>query len=69
MDNDFNLAGVALEVAQHYPDTNMDIPRAEWRYMVISLAEKIIKDKHITSSTEDVDEVVTSYISQMESLS
>jgi hypothetical protein len=66
------LAGVALEVAEYYPDdekTQADMPRAEWRWNAIEKAMKIVRDLDITIDTEDIDEVVRSYLSREEALS
>ena len=63
------LAGVALEVAEHLPDTDFDLTRAEWRYMIVNKALEIIEAENITLDTDDVDEIVTGYLSREESLS
>ena len=66
------LAGVALEVAEYYPDdekSQADMPRAEWSWFIIEKALKIVRELDITINTEDIDEVVRSYLSQEEALS
>lgn len=66
------LAGVALEVAEYYPDTaerQADMTRAEWSWFVIEKALQIVKDLDITINTEDIDEVVRNYLVQEEALS
>lgn len=56
------LAGVAIELAERFPDRNMDIPRAEWRWNVIELAIKIVREENITPETDDIDEVVARHL-------
>lgn len=56
------LAEVALEVAECLPDENFDMPRAEWRWMVVDKAIKIIEDEYIDDATEDIDEIVFKYL-------
>jgi hypothetical protein len=63
------LAGVALEVAEYHPDTNNDIPRAEWAWNTIEKAIEIIKAEDITINTDDIDEVVRGYLAREEALS
>lgn len=65
------LAGVALEVAEYYPDDGKfnDMTRAEWSWFVIEKALKIVRDLDITINTDDIDEVVRGYLSQEEALS
>ena len=70
--NSLVLAGVSLEVASYYPD-NADrqamMSRAEYSWMIIQKALQIINDLKITIDTEDIDEVVSNYLAQEESLS
>lgn len=65
------LAGVALEVAEYYPDNSkfLDMTRAEWRWFIVQKAQAIIKELNITINTEDVDELVNNYLTQEEALS
>ena len=55
------LAGIVLEVAEHMPDVNNDIPRAEWRRLVVETAIKVGRDRGITIATDDLDEEVSCY--------
>lgn len=55
------LAEVALEVANCHPDNNDDVPRAEWRWVTVKMANDIINEEKITDDTEDLDEVVQGY--------
>lgn len=68
MDN-LVLAGVALEVADYYPDKDNDLSRAEWRWEIVKKALHIISELNITIETEDIDEIVQGYLSKEESLS
>lgn len=66
------LAGVALEVAEYYPDNaerQADMSRAEWSWFIVEKALKIVKELDITINTDDIDEVVRNYLSQEEALS
>lgn len=58
------LAGVALEVAECRPDIDNDIPRAEWAWNTIEKAIEIIKAEGVTIDTDDIDEVVRSYLNR-----
>jgi hypothetical protein len=62
------LAGVVLEVAAYYPDIDLDIPRAEWRWNMVEKAIEIVKECDITIATEDIDELIHSYLSNQEAL-
>lgn len=59
------LAGIAVEVAERMPDTDYDIPRAEWRWNVVEKAIKIVNDYGITDQTDDVDEIVGRAMGEM----
>lgn len=63
------LAEVALEVADYYPDTFSNIPRAEWRWDTVEKAIKIIEACNISRDSEDIDEIVQNYLSHEEALS
>lgn len=66
------LAEMALEVATYLPDdarTQATMPRAEWRHMVLRVAERCIRECNITTETEDIDEVFVNWIAKEESLS
>ena len=66
------LAEVALEVAHYIPDDHKFqgiMPRAEWRWMIVAKAKKIIKELGIDKDTEDIDELISNYLSLEESLS
>lgn len=63
------FANVLLEVAEYYPDVNMDIPRAEWRTKIIALTNNAISECNIDENTEDIDEVIRNYFSKEEELS
>lgn len=66
------LAGVALEVAEYYPDTaerQEDMTRAEWSWFVVQKALEIVRELDITIETDDIDEVVRGYLSREEALS
>lgn len=69
--NELVIAGVALEVADYYPDNDKftDMTRAEWRWFIVQKAREIIADRNITIDTDDVDEIVRSYLSYEEALS
>lgn len=62
------LAGVALEIAQHLPDEDMDISRAEWRHKVVSMAQQCIDERGITIATDDVDEEVVYWLMEEKGL-
>ena len=63
------LAEVALEAANYYPDCDMYQTRAMWRWHVLDLAKKIIDELKLDEESEDLDEIVTNYFAQEESLS
>lgn len=69
--SEFLLAEVALEVANYHPDDDKftDMTRAEWRWFIVQKAREIIADRNITIDTDDVDEIVRSYLSYEEALS
>ena len=56
------LAEVAVEVAECWPECEWNIPRAEWRHMVVDKAIKIIDEEFIDDATEDIDEIVRGYL-------
>jgi hypothetical protein len=63
------LAEVALEVAMYYPDCDKYQTRALWRWYILDLAKEIIAELNLDEESEDLDELVTNYISHQESLS
>ena len=63
------LAEVTLEVADYYPDINNNCPRAEWRWRIVEKAITIVSECKITRDSEDIDEIVSNYLSQEEALS
>lgn len=66
------LAEMALEVASYLPDdakTQASMPRACWRHLVISTAERCIQECNITAETDDIDEVFVNWIAKEEALS
>jgi len=67
--NPILLAEVALEVASYYPDCDTYQTRAMWRWHIVDLAKKIIAELNLDEESEDLDELVTNYISHQESLS
>lgn len=56
------LAEVAVEVAEYLPECEWNIPRAEWRHMIVDKAIKIIDKEFIDDATEDIDEIVQGYL-------
>jgi hypothetical protein len=67
--NPILLAEVALEVANYYPDCDMYHTRAMWRWSVLDWAKRIVTDLNLDEESEDLDEIVTNYFAQQESLS
>lgn len=65
----YELAEVVLEVAEHMPDRDNNIPRAEWRWSVVDKAIEIIKAEGITSETDDIDEIIDGYFCREKALS
>lgn len=53
---------IAIEVAWQLEDVLNDFPRAEHRWQVASIASDIINKGLIDENTEDIDEVIDSYL-------
>ena len=53
---------IAIECALQIGDTLADSPRAESRWRVADVTKRIIESGVITSETDDIDEVIASWI-------
>ena len=53
---------IAIECAWIIGDHLKNSPRAESRWFVANVAERIIKDGLITPETEDIDELIAAWI-------
>lgn len=53
---------IAIECAFQIGDTLSDSPRAESRWRVADVAKRIIESGVITAETDDIDEVIASWI-------
>jgi len=53
---------IAIECALQIGDTLGDSPRAESRWRIADVTKRIIESGVITAETEDIDEVIASWI-------
>ena len=53
---------VAIEVAWHLDHMLQGMPRASARHLICQIAEGIIAQGVVNSSTEDIDEVINEYL-------
>ena len=53
---------VAIEVAWHLDHMLQGMPRASARHLICQIAEGIITQGVVNSSTEDIDEVINEYL-------
>jgi hypothetical protein len=58
----YSILEIATEVAWQVGDVLENVPRAESRWHVCNIAERIIKDNVINESTEDIDEVISAWL-------
>jgi hypothetical protein len=58
----YSILEIATEVAWQVGDVLKNAPRAESRWHVCDIAERIIKDKVINESTEDIDEAISAWL-------
>jgi hypothetical protein len=58
----YSALEIATEVAWQVGDVLKNVPRAESRWHVCNIAERIIKDNVINESTEDIDEVISAWL-------
>jgi hypothetical protein len=64
--NDYLKLEIATEVAWQIGDILENAPRAESRWHICNIAKRIIESGLIDEKTEDLDEVVRSYLSEKE---
>ena len=57
---------IATEVAWQVGDILEDVPRAESRWHVCNITERIIKAKIIKEDSEDIDEIISAYLHEYE---
>ena len=57
---------IATEVAWQVGDILEDVPRAESRWHVCNITERIIKAKIIKEDSEDIDEIISAYLHEHE---
>ena len=57
---------IATEVAWQVGDILEDVPRAESRWHVCNITERIIKAKIIKEDSEDIDEIISTYLHEHE---
>jgi hypothetical protein len=62
----YTMLEVATEVAWQVGDIMEDVPRAESRWHVCNIAQRIINAGHIDDTTEDLDEVVRLWLNKEE---
>jgi len=59
----FLMLEIAVEVAHQLPDINhSDMPRAEYRWSVVEIAQDIINKNIIDNNSEDIDEIINAYL-------
>ena len=57
---------IATEVAWQVGDILEDVPRAESRWHVCNITKRIIKAKIIKEDSEDIDEIISTYLHEQE---
>ena len=62
----YTMLEVATEVAWQVGDILEDIPRAESRWHVCNIAQRIINAGIIDDTTEDLDEVIRAWLQDEE---
>jgi len=62
MSKKYRALEIATEVAWQVGDSLTDGPRAESRWHVCNLAERIIKEGIITEDSEDIDEIINEWL-------
>lgn len=60
----FTMLEVATEVAWQVGDTLMGVPRAESRWHVCDLAQRIINEGILDENSEDIDEIIGTWLLQ-----
>lgn len=68
--NRYSILEIATEVAWQVGDILENAPRAESRWHVCNITERLLKDnmanKFIDESTEDIDEVIAAWLHEQE---
>lgn len=62
---EFLMLEIATEVAWQVLDQLENSPRAESRWQCVRIAQDIIKSGLIDENTEDIDEVIDSYLMEI----
>lgn len=62
MGKKYRALEIATEVAWQIGDTVDNTPRAESRWYVCDLAQRIIDQKIITKDSEDIDEIISAWL-------
>lgn len=62
MSKEYTALEIATEVAWQVGDTLDNAPRAESRWYVCDLAQKIIDAGIITKESEDIDEIISAWL-------
>jgi hypothetical protein len=60
----YQLLEIAIEVAWQMGDTLENKPRAESRWRVADIAQDIINKGLINDQSEDIDEIISSYLAE-----
>jgi hypothetical protein len=60
----FTMLEIATEVAWQVGDILTDKPRAESRWCIADIAQDIINRGMIDDTSEDIDEIISSYLTQ-----
>lgn len=64
--NTYNKLEIATEVAWQVGDTLEGVPRAESRWHICDITERIIKAGIIKEDSEDIDEIISQYLHEHE---
>jgi hypothetical protein len=62
MSKEYTALEIAVEVAWQVGDSLTNNPRAESRWYVCDLAQRIIDDQIITHKSEDIDEIIKAWL-------